>query len=464
MSIKRVEIAPKIIPVFAPQRGDVRYRVLYGGRGSGKSFSVAKIVALWGAVERLRVLCTRELQNSIKESFHMELKNAIASDAWLASQYDVGVDYLRHKWNGTEFIFKGLRHNIEGVKSMAQIDVLIVEEAETVPHASWIDLLPTIRAPKSEIIVIFNPKSRGSWVAQTFIENDPPPRTVMAEVNWSDNPWFSLEMEEMRQHDQLNMPTELYNHVWEGHYLEAEDGTIIRRSWLVECIDAHLKLPDLAWGGQRVVGYDVADDGGDKNATASIYGSILEAVDEWKGAEDELVKSTRRTLATAKAFKATQIGYDSIGVGAGVGSILTENKWRRHYKFNAGGKVTQPKKYYDRPSEVTNEDMFSNLKAQAWWNLADRVRNTYNAVTKGYEFPADEMFSISSKIPKKLLNQLIDELSTPLRDFDRNGRVKVESKDDLKKRDVKSPNIADSIVIASAHASLARRSILEMVK
>lgn len=464
MSIKQIELPPKLIPVFAPQRGDVRYRVMYGGRGSGKSFNAAKMAAVHGAVEKLRFLCTRELQNSIKESFHMELKNAIASDEWLASQYDVGVDYLRHKTNGTEFIFKGLRHNIEGVKSMAQIDVLIVEEAETVPHASWIDLLPTIRASKSEIWIIFNPKSRGSWVAQTFIENEQPPRTVSAEVNWTDNPWFGVEMQEMRQHDERNMTPELYHHVWEGGYLEAEDGTIIRRSWLEACLDAHKVFPDLAWTGQRVVGYDVADDGGDKNATASIYGSILEALDEWKGGEDELVKSTLRVLTTAKSFKAVQIGYDSIGVGASVGSILNENKWRKHFKFNAGAKVAQPKKFYSREGKITNEDMFSNLKAQAWWNLADRIRNTYNAVTKGETFTADEMFSISSKIPLKMRNQLIDELSTPLRDFDRNGRVKVESKDDLKKRDIKSPNVADAIVIASSHASLARRSILEMVR
>ena len=84
---------------------------------------------------RCGILCTREYQNSIKESFHAELKNAIASCSWLSTQYDVGIDYLRHKSNGTEFLFKGLRHNIDGIKSMAQIDLVIVEEAETIPSA-----------------------------------------------------------------------------------------------------------------------------------------------------------------------------------------------------------------------------------------------------------------------------------------------------------------------------------------
>src|SRR5690625_5089878 len=152
MRTLKVELAPKIIPVVAPPLGTFRYRVLRGGRGSGKSFSVAKMSAIWGATQSIRILCTREFQNSIKQSFYAEVASAIESDPWLATQYDVGRDFIRHKWNGTEYLFAGLRHNIDSIKSMAQIDLCIVEEAETVPHASWRDLIPTIRAPNSEFI------------------------------------------------------------------------------------------------------------------------------------------------------------------------------------------------------------------------------------------------------------------------------------------------------------------------
>lgn len=145
-----VKLPPKLVPVFAPPRGELRYRGAYGGRGSAKSFSFAKMAAIYGYMEPLRILCTRDIQDSIKESFHAELKNAIASEPWLAAAYDVGVDYLRGH-NGTEFIFKGLRHNISSIKSTAQIDLCIVEEAEDVPQYSWDDLEPTIRTPKSEI-------------------------------------------------------------------------------------------------------------------------------------------------------------------------------------------------------------------------------------------------------------------------------------------------------------------------
>lgn len=197
-----------------------------GGRGSAKSFTAAKMAAIWGAVEPLRILCTREYQNTIKESFHAELKSAIASDPWLSSIYSVGIDYLRHKSNGTEFIFKGLRHNIDGIKSMAQIDLVIVEEAETVPHTSWVDLLPTIRADGSEIWIIYNPKRRDSWVAKTFDRDEVPPRTHIVDISHADNPWFPAVLEEQRLHDEAALDPALYRHIWEGAYYEQSDAQV----------------------------------------------------------------------------------------------------------------------------------------------------------------------------------------------------------------------------------------------
>lgn len=226
MSTLKIEIAPKLLPLFAVPRGKLRYRVMRGGRGSGKSFTAAKMAAVWGAIEPLRVLCTREYQNSIKESFHAELKNAIATCPWLSTQYDVGIDYLRHKNNGTEFIFKGLRHNIDGVKSMAQIDLVIVEEAETIPPRSWQDLIPTIRAAGSEFWIVYNPKSRDSWVARTFDGDQLPPRTMIIDANHNDNPWFSQELDEQRLHDRDVMDPALYRHVWEGGYYEQSDAQV----------------------------------------------------------------------------------------------------------------------------------------------------------------------------------------------------------------------------------------------
>lgn len=225
MKTARVELPPKLVPVFTPRRGDVRYRGAFGGRGSGKSYSFAKMAAVFGYAEPLRILATRELQVSIKESFYAELRTAILDTDWLAQHYDIGESYIRGA-NGTEFIFRGLRHNIQSIKSMASIDIAIVEEAEDVPEQSWRSLIPTIRAPGSEIWVIWNPQTDGSPVDQRF-RKDQRDDALMVELNFSDNPWFPKVLEAERQHDRGVMDPETYAHVWEGEYLEQSEAQVL---------------------------------------------------------------------------------------------------------------------------------------------------------------------------------------------------------------------------------------------
>lgn len=227
-----VELPPKLVPIFALPRGATRYRCAKGGRGSGKSFTFALMAAIWGYAEPLRILATRELQISIKESFHAEVKNAIESLPWLAAHYEVGESYVRGK-NGTEFIFRGLRHNISAIKSMAQIDLCIVEEAEDVPEASWRDLLPTIRTPRSEIWCVWNPRLDGSPVDQRFVKNTPPDALVV-EMNYTDNPWFPDVLDAQRKHDQSTLDPATYAHIWEGAYLTNSDAQVLANKVTVQ--------------------------------------------------------------------------------------------------------------------------------------------------------------------------------------------------------------------------------------
>lgn len=220
-----VEIPYKLAELFEPERGALRYRCAKGGRGSGKSFSFALMAAIWGFAEPLRILATRELQISIKESFHAEVKNAIESLPWLKDHYDIGESYIRGR-NGTEFLFRGLRHNISAIKSMAQIDLCIVEEAEDVPEASWRDLLPTIRAPKSEIWCVWNPRLDGSPVDQRFVKAKPDDAMVVT-MNYSDNPWFPPVLDAQRIHDQRTLDPATYAHIWEGAYLTNSDAQVL---------------------------------------------------------------------------------------------------------------------------------------------------------------------------------------------------------------------------------------------
>lgn len=218
MTTAKIRLPAKLVPVFAPPRGAVRYRWAKGGRGSGKSFNFAKMAAVWGYAESLRILCAREFQVSIAESFHAELKAAIASEPWLEAAYDVGRDYLRGA-NGTEFIFRGLRRNTQSIKSLAGIDLTIVEEAEDVPEVSWLALEATVfRKDKSELWCIWNPALDGSPVDNRFVKN-PPSNGIGAELNWQDNPFFPPALDELRRREQERLDPNTYAHVWEGAYL-----------------------------------------------------------------------------------------------------------------------------------------------------------------------------------------------------------------------------------------------------
>lgn len=260
MSEATIRLPPKLVPVFAPARGAVQYRNLHGGRGSGKSFNAAKMAAVWGYAEPLRILCTREFQASISESFHAELKAAIASEPWLEAHYDVGVDYLKGA-NGTQFIFRGLRRNVQSVKSLAKIDLTIVEEAEDVPETSYLALEATVfRQPKSEMWNLWNPRLEGSPVDNRF-RKSPPANAITAEVNHYDNPFFPAGLDVLRRREQERLDPATYHHVWEGGYLVNSDAQVLAGKWRVAEFE-----PADSWDGP----YQGGDFGYAQDPTAAV--------------------------------------------------------------------------------------------------------------------------------------------------------------------------------------------------
>lgn len=429
-------------------RKPARNRVLYGGRSSSKSWDAAGFATFLADNYQLRFLCVRQFQNKIEESVYTLLKTQIDRFG-LSSRFNVQEKKILHRHTGTEFLFYGLWRSIDEIKSLEGIDVLWIEEGHNLTEEQWKTLEPTIRKEGSQVWLIFNPRLATDFAYKRFVTN-PPPNTIIRKINYDENPFLSDTMiniiEAAKAEDYEN-----YEHIYLGVPRQDDDEVIIKRSWIMAAIDAHKSL-GLQASGRKRIGFDVADSGADKCATVYAHGSIVPWSDMWKAAEDELLKSCTRVYHSARERDAT-ITYDSIGVGASAGAkfgelnmALSEGKSITYSKFNAGGAVFRPDAVYSDGTK--NKDMFSNIKAQAWWLLADRFRNTFNAVRNGEKFEEDELISLSSSLPH--LDALIDELSTPKRDYDQNGRVKVESKKDLAKRDVASPNLADALVMAFA--------------
>lgn len=203
-----------------------RYKVYYGGRGGAKSWAIARALLIRGVTEPgLRVLCTREVQSSMKESVHQLLKDQIAA-LGLSSFYRVLEGEIRGP-GGTLFIFKGLS-DPEALKSAEGVDVCWVEEARNVSKASWDKLIPTVRKAGSEIWVSFNPELETDETYKRFVSGSlPAERAIVQKVNWTDNPWFPHELyEEMRTLRDNEDTYDDYLWVYEGHCKAALDGAV----------------------------------------------------------------------------------------------------------------------------------------------------------------------------------------------------------------------------------------------
>ena len=175
-----------------------RYKVAYGGRGSGKSWSMARALLLQASNKPLRILCAREVQRSIKQSVHTLLNDQIQA-LGLGPLYEVLETEIRSR-SGSSFSFTGLATNtVESIKSFEGCDVVWIEEAQTVSKKSWDILIPTIRKPDSEIWVSFNPNIDTDDTYQRFVV-EPPDNAKVVKVNYTDNPWFPEVLETERQH------------------------------------------------------------------------------------------------------------------------------------------------------------------------------------------------------------------------------------------------------------------------
>lgn len=204
--------------LFAP----ARTKVAYGGRGSGKSWGFARALLVLAAGKPMRILCAREIQRSMKDSVHKLLSDQIGS-LGLERFYEVQNDTIRGK-NGSEFLFAGLRFNIDNIKSKEGLDVVWVEEAQTVSKASWDKLIPTVRKEGSEVWISFNPELESDETYRRFVSH-PPAGAVVRKVNWSDNPWFPsvlrAELEALKERDYDDYLT-----IWQGHCRQSLSGAI----------------------------------------------------------------------------------------------------------------------------------------------------------------------------------------------------------------------------------------------
>lgn len=290
MSSLNIQVPEKLGFLYEPQR----YKVAHGGRGAAKSWAYADALLAQSMQTPLRVLCAREFQNSIAESVHQLLCDRIKANGMQAF-YEVQNTCINGR-NGSKFVFSGLRVNPSNLKSFEGADRCWVEEAQNVTKRSWDILTPTIRKPGSEIWVSFNPELETDETYQRFVLH-PPKASIVKEVSFRDNPWFTQELEAERQDCQARDP-DGYLTIWEGKCRVALEGAVYARE-MRELLQRGgvLRVPyerskpvhtawDLGWGDQMAIvlfqqiGYEYRILGyiEDRHKTMADYVTMLRAM------------------------------------------------------------------------------------------------------------------------------------------------------------------------------------------
>jgi phage terminase large subunit len=431
-----------------------RYKVYYGGRGSGKSQTFTDALIAQVAQYGRRVGCFREYQNSIDDSvyslFISEI-NRLQVPGFIIRQTEI--DHV----NGGSIRFKGLARNVESLKSMHDFDIFWIEEGQTVSAESLRVIKPTLRKPLSELWVTLNPVSRQDAAAIEMIlphehlmrdgvydnEQD---GTLIAKVNHSDNKLFPHVLEQERLRDYKTLPRSLYDHIWEGAFYDEVDGSIIKAEWFDAAIDAHIKL-GFEPKGAVVVSHDPSDSGDAKGLVMRHGVVVLDAQESKLGTVND---GGDWAINYTIDHNADHFIWDCDGMGVAlqrqIGDAFNGRKITAHM-YRGSGAVDKPGERYQNPDNTgkskTNRDTFKNRRSQRYWELRDRFYKTYQAIELKKYIDPDDLISISSKI--KSIDLLRSEVCRIPLKTNSLGLIQIMSKDDMRRIKIKSPNMADAL-------------------
>jgi len=271
-------------------------------------------------------------------------------------------------------------------------------------------------------------------------------------LDWRDHPakdqaWY--EQAKIKIGDPVIIAQEL-----DRDYTASVPDIVIPAIWVNAAIDAHIKL-NINVSGIRKTGFDVADQGRDKNALVARHGILVSKARSWSGKGDDIYGSTQKTFSWCDENGYQQVDYDADGLGASVrgdAKMINEERTNKiiFNAFHGSGEVVDPNGDAfgiigrEAGIKIKNKDHYKNAKAQAWFSLRRRFEMTYLVVTGQASYPHDELISLDSKLEG--LHQLKLELSQPTYLTDKSGKILIDKKPD----GALSPNLADAAVIVMA--------------
>lgn len=292
-------------------------------------------------------------------------------------------------------------------------------------------------------IDISTPNPNGT--ANTFYEKSIDPNRSKITMHWRDDPrkdeaWYKSRCEAIGDPSVIACELDI-------SYIDASKRCILDMKWVQSAIDAHIKL-GIEPTGEKVIGFDAADEGKDKNAICIRRGFLCLDVCDWSGLGSDMMQTTQRVYEEAIKNEATQVIYDADGLGAAIrgdAKVVQQRFSKRIFfsPYRGSSKVV-----YENSSDsgvAKNKDYFANAKAQSWWNLRKKFYYTHKVVSERQEYKkVDESLLISLNSKMKDLTRLTIELTQPTLLFNDVGKMLVEKMPD----GTRSPNLADSLMMA----------------
>jgi len=390
-----------------------RYFLIEGGRGGGKSHAVARLILYLCERYNLRVVCGREIQKSINESVYSLMADLIRK---FQLHYEVFSTKINHKEKDSTINFRGFREqgafNIQGMEG---VDIPWIDEAQALTKQTLDVLIPTIRKENAKIFFTMNRHVADDPVYEMFAHRDD---CLHIHLDYFDNKFCTQalikEAEECKKKSMQD-----YNHIWLGIPLDKSEDVVFGHSELQEAKKA--KYPLRPSYGLRLGGFDIARFGDDKSACVAIQqmGALHWEVvhcDEWD--KKDLNYTTGRILTTSRELELTKSNIDADGLGAGPLDSLREG---RGYKSFEG--------FRNLPIGFKDDPYYANVRTQAVYKLKDMIQKGHLCI------PFDD---------------LIKELLTLRYGYDNYQRKRLISKDLMRKDGIKSPNLADALIMAVA--------------
>lgn len=389
-----------------------------GAEGSGKSNDRAQAVILKMLTDPgARIVCLREVQNSIKDSVYQLIGDWIQR-LGVGHMFDILRDEIRGP-GGSLCIFRGMKdQNAESIKSLEGYTVAWFEEAQTCSQRSLDLLRPTIRAPGSQLWFTWNPRFKTDPV-DIFLRRNPPDDAVVVRANYSDNPWFPKELEGERLID-LKADEGRYRNIWLGEYEEMSDRQLISAKLVASArkskIVGHPK-------DELIMGVDVARFGDDETVIAFRRGRDAYSEPWIRIRKMDTMEVAARVAEHYKRLSPDALFVDETGVGAGVVDRLRQ--------LNV---PVIPVNFGSKPQNLTDAKV-ANKRAEMWVRMREWLKGEVG-------IPDDDQLEI--------------ELTSVEYRHDANNAILLESKENMKKRGLPSPDRADALAITFAYTVYAR--------